>query len=217
MVLDFERYRQMLRAQLSAAPPAHTRYAQLDAQDQQTCLDWILSAPTGVLCEHRVHRLVQQLRGGSLDPRYDLGALTFAVLADLYGPPRLLRDLPPAEQALARQERRVLGGSYYRNYDDSEVRFGIVTPDDKLNDELILAYARPCILTKETTRWLNYNGWETLGDFGAWFDSAAADGPAGPAPPTAPMRLVDLRAGPGEEEWALSGEAGPRAGVTEIG
>jgi hypothetical protein len=166
-----------LQALLREDPSAHARYAQLADYERDMCFRWIADAPTDVLREQRIRRLARRLWLTSFEPMYDLGSLAFAELDDLYGAPRLLHHLPPAEQAPALQERRVLGGNHTRNYDDAEVRFRIVAPEDKLLDGILIAYGRPCVLTEGMVEWLNYNGWETINEVRNWFDLPRDDEP----------------------------------------
>jgi hypothetical protein len=170
-----------LQALLRDEPSARARYARLAGYERELCFRWIADAPTALLREQRIRRLARRLWLTSFEPMYDIGSLAFAELDDLYGSPRFLHHLSPAEQALALQEQRVLGGNHSRNYDDADVRFRIVAPEDKLLDDILMAYARPCVLTEQTVEWLNCNGWERIDEVRTWFDLTKDDEP--PASP----------------------------------
>jgi WD40 repeat protein len=173
--------RQMLEALLGDEPSALERYAGLPDDQKDLCLRWIGGAPTPLLRDQRVCRLVQRLSLASLDPRYETGpALMFPELDDLYGPPRLLGSLPAEEQTLAVREGRVLGVRPHRQ-NDVGITLHLATPEDDLSHGTFLAYARPCVLTGDTVSWLNLNRWETLQEVWEYFDLADA-GSLEPAP-----------------------------------
>jgi hypothetical protein len=159
-----------LEALLRDNPEAQGRYARLRDYQKNICLDWIADAATPALREQRVARLVRRLWLTAFDPMRDLYGPTLSELDDLYGPPQSLRDLHPDEQALAVAERRVLGTYHYRNFDDGGTRFYIIEPGDKLLDPVMMVYARPCVLTENLMRWLNYNDIETVREIYELFD-----------------------------------------------
>ncbi|MDQ3928293.1 MAG: hypothetical protein M3328_03995 [Chloroflexota bacterium] len=185
----WKRDRLALEALLSEEPSAQARYERLAGFERKMCFQWIADAPTPVLREQRICRLARRLWLTSFKPFYELASVMFAELGDLYGAPRLLSHLPPEEQKRALQEQRVLGVDHYRNY-DAETRFRLVAPQDRLLDDLLMVYARPCVLTEGIVRWLNLNEWETIQDVIEWFDLPAGDGPPGASPPE-PLRVED--------------------------
>jgi hypothetical protein len=78
--------------------------------------------------------------------------------------------LPPDEQVLALNEKRVLGAYQYRNFDDGGISFYVVKPDYKILDDVLIVYKRPCVLTDGIISWLNRNNIETTREVRAWFD-----------------------------------------------
>jgi WD40 repeat protein len=184
-----------LQASLAEQPSGLEHYERMADYEKGMCLDWIGDAPSPVLREQRIYRLARYLRLTTFEPMYELGHLAFAELDDLYGPPGILQHLPPEEQQEALRERRVLGGNHERNYDDSQVWFRIVSPGEKLHDEVTIVYPRPCVLTDRTLRWLNYVGWDTTLEARECLDLPAHDKPP-PTPHTpGPPHLHDLAAG----------------------
>jgi hypothetical protein len=158
-----------LEAALRENPEAQARYAKLAAFRKEICLDWIADAATPALREQRVARLVRRLWLTTFDPMRDLYGPTFSELDDLYGPPQSLLDLPLDEQDVAVAERRVLGSYHYRNFDDGGTTFYILKPEDPRHDPVMAVYARPCVLTENLMRWLNYNDLESVSELRDWF------------------------------------------------
>jgi WD40 repeat protein len=183
-----------LETQLSEEPEAQARYDKLADYKKEMCLQWIADAPTPLLREQRVYRLARRLSLTSFDPFYDTGPdLMFPELDGLYGPPRLFKHLSADEQAHALEEQRVLGANHTRNYDDAGTWFRVVPPGDRLLDNLLLVYARPCTLTESIAGWLNHNGWETMREVYEWLGLPYDKPP--PARPPEPLRIEDTTAG----------------------
>ena len=151
-------------------PTAQARYHKLLDYQKDMCLRWISEAPTPDLREQRIRRLVRRLSLTSFDPYFHMAYVMFAELDDLYGPSRLFHTLPPDEQTLALTEKRVLGAYQYRNFDDGGISFYIVTDPDKILDDVLMVYNRPCLLTDSIIGWLNRNNIETTREVRAWFD-----------------------------------------------
>ena len=162
--------RQLLEQILYDEPTAQARYQKLLDYQKDMCLRWISEAPTPALREQRVRRLVRRLWLTSFDPYFHMAYVMFSELDDLYGPSQLLQRLPRAEQALALNEKRVLGAYQYRNFDDGGISFYIVTDPDKILDDVLIVYNRPCVLTDSIIGWLNRNNIETTREVRSWFD-----------------------------------------------
>jgi hypothetical protein len=160
----YEDIRRVFMDAIGRSHEAQTRYAKFADYEKKMCVEWIAAAPAPELRDARIRQLADTLRSFSFDPMYYLGQLTFFELERLYGPPKHLNDLAPAEQALAIDERRVLEAFHTRNYDDSRVVFGVVEPGTLRRRGSMLAFARPCVLTAHILDWLDYNGWDTLND-----------------------------------------------------
>jgi hypothetical protein len=165
----------VLQNHLDDNPASQARYAQLSDFKKEMCLRWIGEASTPDLRERRARLLVRRLWLTAFDPFFHMADVMFAELSDLYGPPQPLRTLPVAEQIEAINERRVLGAYHYRNFDDGGTAFYIVAPDDKLLDDVLLIYARPCVLTDRITGWLNRNNLETMREVRDYFGFPSAD------------------------------------------
>ncbi len=175
---------------LSEEPEALERFKKLKDFERDMCYRWIKDAPTPFLREQRIYRLARRLWLTSFDPYYDIGPdLMLPELDDLYGSPRPFSHLSPEEQALALQEGRALGANHTRNYDDAGTWFRVLAPDDRPLDDLLVVYARPCVLTEDTVSWLNRNGWETMREVYDWFGIPMDDKP--PAPDPGPLRIED--------------------------
>ena len=159
-----------LEALLRDNPEAQGRYAKLADYQKKICLNWIADAATPALREQRIPRLVRRLWLTTFDPRRDLFGPTLSELEDLYGPPQPLQDLTPEERTLALAERRVLGTYHYRNFDDGGTTFYVILPGHKMVDPVMVVYARPCVLTENLMRWLNYNDLETVRELRELFD-----------------------------------------------
>lgn len=179
-----------LQELLGEEPSARERWEEMADFKREMCLEWIAEAPTPLLREQRLYRLARRLWLTSFDPYYELASLMLGELDDLYGPPRPLDHLPPEEQSLALRERRVLGANHTRNYDDAGTWFRVVGPDDRPLDDIMIVYARPCVLTEGIARWVNYNGWETNRDAMEWLGLSEVG-----APVREPLRVEDPAAG----------------------
>ena len=199
-----EEYHALLLQLLDANPTSQKYWAAMTEYDKQMCLDWIVAAPTDVLREGRVHHLVGSL-WGRFNAFYHFGLLTFVELNMVWGRPRLLAQLTPEEQTLAVQERRVLGASHTRYHDGSDVYFRVLTPGDRLSDELTLVYPRPCVLTQEWVGGLGSNPWETVYELQSFYDPL----PPSSWRPAEPLRLAPRPAFPPSarhrrDVWALA-------------
>jgi hypothetical protein len=126
------------------------------------CHRWLDDAPTPELRADRIRRLARWMGMPSFQPQYDLGYVTLSEIDDLYGNPRPMREFTPEELELAVEEHRVVGATHLRNFDDATVKFSLIRPGDRLNDDLILVYSRPCRLTDRLVRWLDYNNFEQI-------------------------------------------------------
>jgi hypothetical protein len=63
----------------------------------------------------------------------------------------------------------VLGAYHYRNFDDGGTTFYIVSSTDRLLDDVLMVFARPCVLTEQVIGWLNRNNLETMREVRGWF------------------------------------------------
>jgi WD40 repeat protein len=201
-----EEYWELVLDRLDATPEGRQRRAKVTTFDRQLGLDWIIAAPTEALREARASRVAESLRWRTSPLSYEIAFYTLMELHALYGAPRLLQQLTPPEQALALQERRVLGASHTRYHDGSDVYISLLTPESRLNDELIWVYPRPCVLADETLGRLSFNGWETTSEIRRLFDPPS---PPSAAPPAAPLRLEPRPVYPpgvrhARDAWALA-------------
>lgn len=160
---------ELLEQILANDPAAQERFARLKDYKKEMCFRWIAEAEDPQQREMRVRHLARRLWLTSFDPYYDLSDVQFAELDRLYGEPRPFNTLPPAEQALALQENRVLGAYHYRNFDDGGTTFYIATSTDKLLDDVLMVYERPCVLTERIIGWLDRNNIETMREVRAMF------------------------------------------------
>ena len=200
-----EEYWNLILARLDATPEGRQRRAKVTEYDKKTGLEWVLAAPTPALREARAYGVAESLRWRSFPLSYDIAFYTLLELEALYGPPRLLQQLTPEEQALALRERRVLGASHTRYHDGSDVYISLLTPESRLNDELMWVYPRPGVLMDNMLGWLGFNGWETTSEIRRLFDPPRLP----PMPPAEPLRLEPLPVYPAgarhdRDAWALA-------------
>jgi hypothetical protein len=159
--MDRDSDQRLLERLLSGDAEAQKRYTRLKDFQVDMCFRWIDEASTPELREQRIRRLARRLQLTAFDPYYDLAGMVIDELTDLYGPSRLFSELTPEEQAAALRERRVLGASHTRNFDDSGTWLRAPGPDDRLNDDILVVYPHPCVLTERDIAWLQRNDWET--------------------------------------------------------
>jgi hypothetical protein len=148
---------------------ARQRYLKLADFKKDMCARWVSEAAGVELREERVGRLLRRFSIMSFDPYFEIGDLMGAELDDHFGPAQQLRTMPIDEQEMALKEGRVLGAYHYRNFDDGGTTFYIVSSTDRLLDDVLMVYARPCVLTEQVIGWLNHNNLETMREVRAWF------------------------------------------------
>ncbi len=161
--------RTLLEGALDREPLAQQRYSKIADFEKDMCARWVSEAETVEMREQRIGRLVRRFSIMSFAPYFHIADLMGAELDALYGPPQQLQSLPPGEQEMALSEGRVLGAYHYRNFDDGGTTFYIVGTGNKLLDDVLLVYARPCVLTAQIIGWLNRNNLETMGEVREWF------------------------------------------------
>lgn len=149
---------------LTSDTVALARYKGLKDYQRSICSWWINSAPTQQRRTERLQRLARRLSWLAFAPEYDLSNMAFSELDALYGLPAHLNSLPPDERRIAIREGRALGSYHYRNFDDGGVLFYRLEPDHKAQDDVMLVYARPCVLTGDILRALNYNNWDNIAE-----------------------------------------------------